>query len=147
MRTLIRNGTVINAGGAVAADVLIDGEKIVAVTAPGVFDTADKVIEAGGRYVLPGGIDAHTHMEMPFGGTFSADTFATGTTAAAGGGTTTIIDFAVQAKGTSLLSTLDKWHSKADGNCAIDYGFHMIVSDVNDTTLKGREGWVGAGVG
>ena len=85
-------------------------------------------------------------MEMPFGGTFSADTFATGTTAAAWGGTTTIVDFAVQAKGTSLLSTLDKWHSKADGNCAIDYGFHMIVSDVNDASLKEMEACVDAGV-
>jgi dihydropyrimidinase len=85
-------------------------------------------------------------MEMPFGGTFSADTFSTGTRAAAFGGTTTIIDFAVQAKGTSLLATLDKWHAKADGNCAIDYGFHMIVSDVNDASLKEMESCIGAGV-
>jgi dihydropyrimidinase len=146
MRTLIRNGTVVNAGGAVAADVLVDGETIAAVTAPGVFDTADNIIEAEGRYVLPGGIDAHTHMEMPFGGTSSADTFATGTQAAAWGGTTTIIDFAVQAKGTSLLSTLDKWHEKADSHCAVDYGFHMIVSDVNDQSLKEMESCIDAGV-
>ena len=146
MRTLIRNGTVVNAGGAFRADVLVDGETIAAVTAPGVFDTADHVIEAEGRYVLPGGIDAHTHMEMPFGGTSSADTFATGTAAAAWGGTTTIIDFAVQAKGTSLLSTLDKWHEKADGRCAVDYGFHMIVSDVNDQSLKEMESCIDAGV-
>ena len=96
--------------------------------------------------MLPGGIDVHTHMEMPFGGTFSSDTFETGTRAAAWGGTTTIIDFAVQAKGTSLLATLDKWHAKADGNCAIDYGFHMIVSDVNDTTLKEMDACIAAGV-
>ncbi|OLF12848.1 dihydropyrimidinase [Actinophytocola xinjiangensis] len=146
MRTLIRNGTVVNAGGALAADVLVDGETIAAVTAPGVFTEADRIIEADGKYVLPGGIDAHTHMEMPFGGTFSADTFETGTTAAAWGGTTTIIDFAVQAKGTSLLSTLDKWHEKADGNCAVDYGFHMIVSDVNDQSLKEMESCIAAGV-
>jgi dihydropyrimidinase len=146
MRTLIRNGTVVNAGGAVAADVLVDGETIAAVAAPGVFNTADTVIDAAGKYVLPGGIDAHTHMEMPFGGTFSADTFATGTTAAAWGGTTTIIDFAVQAKGTSLLATVDKWHEKADGHCAIDYGFHMIISDVNDTSLKEMESCIDAGV-
>lgn len=146
MRTLIRNGTVVNSTGAVAADVLVDGETIAAVTTPGVFDTADNVVEAAGRYVLPGGIDAHTHMEMPFGGTVSADTFASGTTAAAWGGTTTIIDFAVQAKGTSLLATLDKWHEKADNNCAVDYGFHMIVSDVNDTSLKEMESCVDAGV-
>jgi dihydropyrimidinase len=146
MRVLIRNGTVVNADGVLAADVLVDGEKIVAVTAPGVFTEADTVIEADGKYVLPGGIDAHTHMEMPFGGTFSADTFFTGTRAAAWGGTTTIIDFAVQAKGTSLLSTLDKWHEKADGHCAVDYGFHMIVSDVNDQSLKEMESCIDAGV-
>ncbi|MBB4910043.1 dihydropyrimidinase [Actinophytocola algeriensis] len=145
-RTLIRNGTVVNADGTFTADVLVEGEKIAAVTAPGVFTEADTVIDAAGKYVLPGGIDAHTHMEMPFGGTFSADTFFTGTRAAAWGGTTTIIDFAVQAKGTSLLSTLDKWHEKADGHCAIDYGFHMIVSDVNDQSLKEMESCIDAGV-
>jgi dihydropyrimidinase len=146
MGILIRNGTVINADGTLTADVLVEGEKIAAVAAPGVFTEADTVIEADGKYVLPGGIDAHTHMEMPFGGTFSADTFFTGTRAAAWGGTTTIIDFAVQAKGTSLLSTMDKWHEKADGHCAVDYGFHMIVSDVNDQSLKEMESCIDAGV-
>jgi dihydropyrimidinase len=152
MVTLIRGGTVVNATGALPADVLVDGERIAALAAPESqvaqqwAESADRVVEASGTYVIPGGIDAHTHMEMPFGGTFSADTFATGTTAAAWGGTTTIVDFAVQAKGTSLLSTLDKWHAKADGNCAVDYGFHMIVSDVNDGTLKEMEACVGAGV-
>jgi dihydropyrimidinase len=146
VKTLIQVGTLVTATETVAADVLVDGETIAAVTAPGVFDTADTVIDAAGKYVLPGGIDGHTHMEMPFGGTFSADTFATGTTAAAWGGTTTIIDFAVQAKGTSLLATLDKWHEKADGHCAVDYGFHMIISDVNDTSLKEMESCIDAGV-
>ncbi|HEY2265730.1 MAG TPA: amidohydrolase family protein, partial [Streptosporangiaceae bacterium] len=149
MTILISGGTVVTASGTIAADVLIAGERIAAVLArdltgePGAppadapaAQAADHVIDATGKYVLPGGIDAHTHMEMPFGGTFSADTFETGTRAAAWGGTTTIIDFAVQAKGTSLLATLDKWHAKADGNCAVDYGFHMIVSDVNDASLK-----------
>src|SRR2546421_6114019 len=147
MRTLIKGGKVLSTSGASDADVLVEDEKIVAVAAPGLFDSAGTVIDATGKYVLPGGIDAHTHMEMPFGGTHSVDTFSTGTTAAAWGGTTTIIDFAVQAKGTSLLSTMDKWHSKADGNCAIDYGFHMIVSDVNDQSLKEMEACVDAGVG
>ncbi|MFC5290265.1 dihydropyrimidinase [Actinokineospora guangxiensis] len=150
MRTLISGGTVVNSGGGFAADVLVEGETIAAVTAPGLAAalgvTADRVIDATGRYVLPGGIDAHTHMEMPFGGTASVDTFATGTAAAAWGGTTTIIDFAVQAKGTSLLSAMDKWHEKAGGHCAVDYSFHMIVSDVNDTTLKEMESCVAAGV-
>ncbi|GLY69989.1 dihydropyrimidinase [Amycolatopsis taiwanensis] len=146
MRTLIKGGTVLSATGASAADVLVEDEKVAAVAAPGVFETADEVLDASGKYVLPGGIDAHTHMEMPFGGTHSVDTFTTGTEAAAWGGTTTIIDFAVQSKGTTLTATLDKWHEKADGNCAIDYGFHMIVSDVNDTTLKDMETCVDAGV-
>src|SRR5450755_2925847 len=149
---LISGGTVLSAAGAAACDVLVGGEQVAALGQPGSALTAawaagaDRVIDASGKYVLPGGIDGHTHMEMPFGGTFSADTFETGTRAAAWGGTTTIIDFAVQAKGTSLLSTLDKWHAKADGNCVVDYGFHMIVSDVNDTTLKEMESCISAGV-
>jgi dihydropyrimidinase len=152
MQILISGGTVISASGTVPAEVLVDGERIAAVGAPGTDvasswrEPADLVIDAAGKYVLPGGIDVHTHMEMPFGGTFSADTFETGTRAAAWGGTTTIIDFAVHNKGTSLLATLDKWHAKADGRCAIDYGFHMIVSDVNDTTLKEMESCIDAGV-
>jgi dihydropyrimidinase len=146
MRTLIKGGTVLSPTGGSAADVLVEDEKIIAVAAPGVFDTADTVLDATGKYVMPGGIDAHTHMEMPFGGTFSADTFETGTTAAAWGGTTTIIDFAVQAKGSSLVSTLDKWHEKADGNCAVDYGFHMIMSDVHDKSLKEMETCIDGGV-
>ncbi|HEY2490840.1 MAG TPA: dihydropyrimidinase [Streptosporangiaceae bacterium] len=164
MRILISGGTVVTATGTMPADVLVDGEQVTALAArddsperlrpeaggneqPGGWAaTADRIIDATGKYVLPGGIDAHTHMEMPFGGTFSADTFETGTRAAAWGGTTTIIDFAMQAKGTSLLATLDKWHAKADGNCAIDYGFHMIVSDVNETTLKEMDSCIAAGV-
>jgi dihydropyrimidinase len=152
MSILISGGTVLSPAGAAAMDVLTDGERIAAVAAPGAAisagwaDQADTVIDATGKYVLPGGIDGHTHMEMPFGGTFSADTFETGTRAAAWGGTTTIVDFAVQPKGTSLLAALDTWHAKADGQCAIDYGFHMIVSDVNDTTLKEMEVCAGAGV-
>ncbi len=148
MSMLISGGTVVTAEGTLTADVLIEGEKIAAVLAPdsAAIGSDYETIDATGLYVIPGGIDAHTHMEMPFGGTFSADTFETGTKAAAWGGTTTIIDFAVQAKGTSLLATLDKWHSKADGNCAIDYGFHMIVSDVNDATLKEMDACVSAGI-
>lgn len=146
MSILIKGGTVVTATGTTAADVLIDGETVSALLAPGTEVTADTVVDATGKYVLPGGIDVHTHLEMPFGGTFSADDFETGTRAAAWGGTTSIVDFAVQPKGESLLSTLDTWHAKADGRCAIDYGFHMIVSDVNDQTLKEMDACVDAGV-
>jgi dihydropyrimidinase len=96
--------------------------------------------------VIPGGVDAHTHMELPFGGTFASDTFETGTRAAAWGGTTTIVDFAVQSMGRSLREGLDAWHAKADGNCAIDYAFHMIMADVNEGSLKEMEGLVGEGI-
>jgi dihydropyrimidinase len=147
MSTLISGGTVVTSTGTLDMDVVVDGEQVAALVRRGDGPTQpERVINASGRYVLPGGIDAHTHMEMPFGGTFSVDTFETGTRAAAWGGTTTIIDFAVQARGTSLQSTLDKWHAKADGKCAIDYGFHMIVSDVNDATLKEMRACVDAGV-
>src|SRR5689334_11867823 len=140
MTTLITNGTVVNATGRHAADVLVDGETIVALLSPGSTAlgeiAADVTIDAAGKYVIPGGVDAHTHMELPFGGTNASDTFESGTRAAAWGGTTTIIDFAVQSVGRSLREGLDAWNAKADGNCAIDYGFHMIVSDVNQETLK-----------
>ncbi len=148
MRTLISNGTIVTADGSTAADVLIDGETIVQIgrdlTAAGV--TADETIDATGKYVIPGGIDAHTHMELPFGGTFAKDTFETGTRAAAFGGTTSIIDFAVQSKGGTLRDGLDTWLAKADGNAVTDYGMHMIMSDVNDATLAEMDEMVAAGV-
>ncbi|MGA5215281.1 dihydropyrimidinase [Streptomyces cinereoruber] len=136
-RTLITGGLVITAADEVHADVLIEHGRVVALAAPGTQDwTADRVIDASQKYVIPGGVDAHTHMELPFGGTFASDTFETGTRAAAWGGTTTIVDFAVQAKGESLHAGLNAWLEKADGNCAIDYAFHLIMSDVNEATLK-----------
>jgi dihydropyrimidinase len=148
MSTLaIRGGTVITAADEIVADVLVDGEKVLALATPGSLPfTADTEIDAGGHYVIPGGVDAHTHMELPFGGTSASDTFETGTRAAAWGGTTTIIDFGVQQMGGSLRAGLDAWHAKADGNCAIDYAFHMIVADVNDATLKEMEALTGEGV-
>ena len=150
MRTLIHGGTVVTATGASAADVLIDGETVVALLDPvhtGSFATlADRSIDATGKYVIPGGIDVHTHLDMPFGGTFSADDFETGTRAAAWGGTTSLVDFAVQPKGSSLRETLDTWHAKAEGKASIDYGFHMIISDVNEQTLKEMDVLVGEGV-
>jgi dihydropyrimidinase len=151
-RTLVRGGTVVNAEGSVAADVLIEAGRVVALAQPGsdlvaaFAEGADRIIEASGRLVLPGGVDVHTHMEMPFGGTSSHDTFETGTTAAAWGGTTTIVDFAIQRKGSSLAEALDTWHAKADGHCAVDYGFHCIMSDVNDSSLKEMDTLMGEGV-
>lgn len=158
MRTLITNGTVINADGSTRADVLIEDERIVAVglsnsdSLSGQVQTwrieaaVDHVIDAAGRWVIPGGIDPHTHMDLPFGGTSSKDDFETGSRAAAFGGTTTIIDFAVQAKGEPLRPGLDKWMAKAEGRCAIDFGFHMIMSDVTDATLREMDTLVEEGV-
>ena len=151
--TLITGGTVVNATGRGAADVLIDGEQIVALLTPGstllgtdLAAGVDRVIDATGKYVIPGGIDAHTHMEMPFGGTFASDTFETGTTAAAWGGTTTIVDFVVQYAGENPLDQYALWHDKAAGRCAIDYGFHQILSDVQDSSLQAMDELVAEGV-
>jgi dihydropyrimidinase len=152
VRTVIHGGTVVSSEGARLADVLIDGETVVAVTSPesGLAEpwkvNADLVVDATGRYVIPGGIDGHTHMEMPFGGTYSSDTFETGTRAAAWGGTTTIIDFAIQTKGEPLAAGMDLWREKSEGKCAIDYSFHAIISDVNESSLKEMDGLVAEGV-
>jgi dihydropyrimidinase len=134
--TLIKGGTVITATEQMEADVLVDGDKVVALLGREHTVEADETIDAAGKYVMPGGIDVHTHMELPFGGTFAADTFETGTRAAAWGGTTTIVDFAVQTKGESAMDGFEAWMRKAEGNCAIDYGFHMITGDINEQTLK-----------
>src|SRR5882724_9457117 len=134
MKTLIINGRVITATDDYKADILIEDEKISVIGARLEME-ADKVIDATGKLVIPGGIDPHTHMELPFGGTQSSDDFFTGTRAAAHGGTTTIIDFAVQNKGESLTEALDNWHAKAEGKTAIDYGFHLITTDLEDDRL------------
>ncbi|HLL73788.1 MAG TPA: dihydropyrimidinase [Pyrinomonadaceae bacterium] len=134
MRTMIRNGRVVTAVDDYRADVLIEGEEVSTIGARLDIE-ADKVIDAAGKLVIPGGIDPHTHMELPFGGTQSSDDFRTGTIAAAHGGTTTIIDFAVQYKGQALREGLDTWHAKAEGKCAIDYGFHLIVTDLEDERI------------
>lgn len=151
--TLITGGTVVSATGRGEADVLIDGETIAAVLAPGsqllgtdVAASVDTVIDATGKYVIPGGIDAHTHMELPFGGTNASDTFETGTRAAAWGGTTTIIDFAVQRYGERVQDGLAAWHDKAAGNCAIDYGFHQIVGGIDDDSLAAMRGLLDEGI-
>jgi dihydropyrimidinase len=141
MSLLVRGGTVVSATGATPMDVYVDGETIAALFAPSQADAvgAETVLDATGKYVIPGGIDVHTHMELPFGGTAASDTFETGTRAAAWGGVTTIVDFAVQRTGEVVQDGLAAWHAKADGNCAIDYGFHMILGGVDDEALKAMD--------
>jgi dihydropyrimidinase len=136
---LITGGTVIDATGPVPMDVLVDGETIAALYAPGGGPDGPDRIDATGKYVIPGGIDVHTHMELPFGGTNASDTFFTGTRAAAYGGTTTIVDFAVQRTGEVVQDGLAGWHAKAEGNCAVDYGFHMILGGVGEDALKAMD--------
>src|SRR5262250_142622 len=130
MKTLIKNGRVVTAVDDYYGDILVEGEFITLI-GKNLEVEADKLIDARDKLVIPGGIDAHTHLDMPFGGTTSADDFRTGTLAAAHGGTTTIIDFAIQAKGQSIMAALDTWHKKADGKASIDYGFHMIATDLS----------------
>ncbi|HKO01146.1 MAG TPA: dihydropyrimidinase [Thermoanaerobaculia bacterium] len=145
MRTVIKNGRVVTAVDDYNADILIEDGRI-SVIAAAIDADVDKVIDAKGRLVIPGGIDPHTHMELPFGGTAASDTFETGTRAAAHGGTTTIIDFAVQYKGQSLREGLDNWHKKADGNTAIDYGFHLICTDLPDERLPEMKACINEGI-
>lgn len=153
MLTFIHGGTVVSTTGSQLLDVLVDGETIAAVVQPGstalgsdLAAAADTVIDATGKYVIPGGVDGHTHMQMPFGGTEASDTFETGTRAAAWGGTTTIVDFAIQKPGERVQDTLALWHQKAAGKCAVDYGFHQIIGDVNAESLKGMAELVSEGV-
>jgi dihydropyrimidinase len=135
MKTLIRNGRIITATDDYTADILIEDEVVSVIGAKLDMET-DATIDAAGKLVIPGGIDPHTHMELPFGGTTASDDFRTGTIAAAHGGTTTIIDFAVQYKGQSLIEGIDNWHKKAEGKTAIDYGFHLITTELEDSQIE-----------
>jgi dihydropyrimidinase len=136
MRTLIQGGTCVTASDTFAADVILENGKIAGLVAPGsAHGNFDKTVDARGKYVIPGGIDAHTHLDMPFGGTNSIDDFESGTLAAAHGGTTCIVDFAIQKKGGSLREALDTWHAKAEGRALVDYAFHMIATDVPPPVL------------
>src|SRR5450631_2953815 len=143
---LIQNGTVVNADSTVQADLLIDGEIINEIRRGIPANSVQIVVDATGLLLLPGGIDAHTHLDMPFGGTNSADDFLTGTRAAAIGGTTTIVDFAIQARGTKMRDALDIWWKKAEGKACIDYGLHMIVTDLPDAGLEDMDDLVREGV-
>lgn len=129
MSVLIKNGRVVTAVDDYFADVYVEGETVARI-GKDLDVQAQTVLDAKGKLVIPGGIDPHTHLDMPFGGTTSADDFETGTLAAAHGGTTTIIDFAIQTKGESTLKGLETWHQKAEGKATIDYAFHMIITDM-----------------
>jgi dihydropyrimidinase len=148
MRTLIKNGHIVTAVDSYIADILIDGESVAMIgkDLAAVVGTVDKTIDATNKLVIPGGIDPHTHMDLPFGGTSSSDDFETGTRAAAFGGTTTIIDFAVQYKGQALNEALDVWFGKAEGKAATDYGFHLICTDLPDERLPELKKMIDQGV-
>src|SRR5271168_1290094 len=146
MGTLIRNGTVVTADRSFAADVLIEGSTISEVREGIRASAAHTIVDATGMFILPGGIDVHTHLDMPFGGTTSSDDFLTGTRAAAIGGTTTIVDFAIQARRTKMRDALDIWLQKAAGKACIDYGLHMIVTDLAGAGLEDMDELVGEGV-
>ncbi|MBI5498059.1 MAG: dihydropyrimidinase [Deltaproteobacteria bacterium] len=152
MRKLIANGTVVTASETFKADVWLNDDKVEAITAPVGTLPKDRVpqfdetIDAKGQFLFPGGIDVHTHLDMPFGGTTSSDDFETGTRAAAYGGTTTIIDFAIQQKGGTLTEALDTWHKKASGKAVADYAFHMIATDLPPARLEEMKRIVDEGV-
>jgi dihydropyrimidinase len=146
MGILIKNGTVVSAEKTFASDVLIEGGTIKEVRAGIPADPVHEVLDATGMLLLPGGIDAHTHLDMPFGGTTSSDDFETGTRAAAIGGTTTLVDFAIQARGTKMRDALDTWWKKAESKACIDYGLHMIVTDLPEAGLEDMDDMVREGV-
>ena len=144
--TIITNGRVATATDTYSADVAIQGGKIAAIGQSLPRENAGKIIDAAGKYVLPGGIDVHTHLDMPFGGTTSADDFETGTRAAAFGGTTTLIDFAIQYKSQSLRTAFDAWMKKASGKAVCDYAFHCIITELADAQLDEMNTLVREGV-
>src|SRR5438034_6213301 len=144
-RTLIKNGTVVTATDQYKGDILVEDETI-SVIGTALDMHADKVIDAAGKYVLPGGIDVHTHLDMPFGGATSADDFETGTRAAAFGGTTSIVDFAIQYKGQTLHQAWETWAKKAERKAVVDYGFHMIMTDLNDQVEREMDALVRQGI-
>src|SRR5271163_2844160 len=144
--TIITNGQVVTAADTYASDVAISDGKITAIGQNLPRNNATKIVDAGGKYVLPGGIDVHTHLDMPFGGTNSADDFETGTRAAAFGGTTTLIDFAIQYKGQTLRTAFDTWMKKASSRAVADYSFHCIITDLADAQLEEMNALVREGV-
>src|SRR5467141_4483181 len=144
--TVIRNGAVVTATDTCLADVGINGDKVTAIAAQLPTENATRIQDATGCLVIPGGIDVHTHLDMPFGGTTSADDFETGTRAAAFGGTTTLIDFAIQYKGQTLRTAFDTWMQKASGKAVCDYSFHCIITELADAQLEEMNALVREGV-
>ena len=145
MTLLIKHGTIVTATDQYKGDVFVDGEKI-SVIGTSLTMVADRTIDAAGKYLFPGGIDVHTHLDMPFGGSMSSDDFETGTIAAAHGGTTTVVDFAIQYHGQTLHHAWETWMKKAEGKAAIDYGFHMIITELNDQVELEMDALVRQGV-
>ena len=133
MSLLIKNGRIITAADDYVADIYIENEKIVTI-GKNLAVTADKVIDAKNKLVIPGGIDPHVHLDMPFMGTYSSDNYETGTRAALFGGTTMVIDFILQTQGKSLYAALNEWKGRSGGNAVGDYSFHMAVTDFNPST-------------
>src|ERR1700724_3363307 len=144
--TIITGGTVVTAADTSQADVAIESGRVAALGSSLPRDNARRLIDAAGKYVFPGGIDVHTHLDMPFGGTTSADDFETGTRAAAFGGTTTLIDFAIQYKGQTLRHAFDTWMKKAEGKAVADYAFHCIITELGETQLEEMGALVREGV-
>src|SRR5688572_11898012 len=139
MSILVKNGRIITAVDDYTSDIYIEGETIKAIGKE-LPVKAEKVIDASGKLVFPGGIDPHVHLDMPFMGTFSSDNYETGTRAALFGGTTMVIDFVLQKQGHSLRAALEEWQGRSNGNCVGDYSFHMEVTDFNDNTKKEIKG-------
>lgn len=134
MKKIIKNGTIVTASDTYQADILIENG-VISLLGQNLSEQGAEVVDANGCYVFPGGIDPHTHLEMPFGGTVTKDDFETGTIAAAFGGTTTIIDFCLSTKGEPLKNAIDVWHKKSKGKAVIDYGFHLMIGEVNEAVL------------
>src|ERR1035438_7815599 len=147
MGILIKGGKVVSAATTTLADVLVEGETIAQV-APDIQSNGHRVVDAKGMFVLPGGIDVHTHLDMPFGGTMSADDYEWGTRAAAIGGTTTVIDFALQSMGHPMTEAYKTWRAKSEGKACIDYALHMAVTDLGpeDAWLDDVDAMVAEGI-
>lgn len=145
MGLILQGGTIVTDVKSYKADVRIENEKIAEIGAD-LFKEGDEIVPINGCYLVPGGIDTHTHFDLDVGTTITADNFETGTKAAIVGGTTTILDFATQSKGHTLSDGLREWHDKSRGRCYSDYGFHMAITDWNDTTSKEMEDMINEGV-